>query len=1099
MKEKAKRLLALVVCLIMLFALLVTPISAATNKSKKGSASSSMTSVNDVLNTITYAKYQEKYAAVQAGTDKIVISAQDYVKEDQSGASTEEIKAQIEQILADELNDAKKAEVLALVKGRGSDLHSSVKSILDKKISNEEKLSQILTAITNSEPHSVGNLFGKDGGLYLPETGNVSWSFTIPQDGKYVIEIEYCQASDEDGKKNTNSIERVFYINGEVPFSEARSIVLSKIWKYEYVNGTFETDEITGNDVRPNVGAYREWTTFELKDSNGYYPNPFEFYFTQGENTITLEGVREPVIVRSITLRPQSSTMSYAEYLASLEGKVNVSTDAVYNVQAENPSKVSNVTMYPINDRTSPLTQGLTGEQSAQSTRLNTFGKEQWQTVGEWVTYDIVAPEDGYYNIALRYKQDILAGMAVYRKLTIDYGCTGEYVLPFAEAASCRFGYTKEWKVTALNDGTTTFKIYLPKGQHSIKLEAVLGDMAGQIQKVTETLANINACYLEIIKLTGSTPDANRTYNFSRVMPEVLETMILEANNLEGVYNVLVNAKDSEKGEQAAIIEQIFILLRKMGTDESQIPSNLGSLKSQIGSLGTWINTAKTQPLQVDYIQIQSPDRELPQSEAKFFKSFWFELKLFWYSFFIDEDAMGSDEDYKDNQNQRTVQVWVTTSTTTGRDEAQIVKSLAEDFSHETGIKVVLRLVSGGTLLPSVLADIGPDVSLMESSTTIIDYALRHAVMPLNQFMVEDENAAPDVQLTAEQKQNSIMTEFPESAMIPVTLYNYDIETDTRTETYYALPDTLQFSMMFYRKDVLSSLDINIEDIKTWDDLLSILPVLQYNNMEIGIQNDMYMFIYQNGSEAYADNGLRINFDDKVVLDAFTKLCNMYTQYSLPYTYDFANRFRTGEMPIGISAYTTCNQLAIFASELSGLWGFTELPGEYVRDEDGNIVLNEDGTRKINNSAMATVTGSIMLNGCKDPDSAWEFMKWYTSEEFQIPYSHDIVAIKGIAARPATANIEALHQLPWTNEEKENILKQFGNLAAVENHPGSYYLARYVNFAFLAAYNEGASPANALMDYVNPINKEITRKRQEFGMDVLELGQTLEELKASKK
>ena len=261
----------------------------------------------------------------------------------------------------------------------------------------------------------------------------------------------------------------------------------------------------------------------------------------------------------------------------------------------------------------------------------------------------------------------------------------------------------------------------------------------------------------------------------------------------------------------------------------------------------------------------------------------------------------------------------------------------------------------------------------------------------------------------------------------------------------------------------------------------------------------MYMFIYQNGSEAYADNGLRINFDDKVVLDAFTKLCNMYTQYSLPYTYDFANRFRTGEMPIGISAYTTCNQLAIFASELSGLWGFTELPGEYVRDEDGNIVLNEDGTRKINNSAMATVTGSIMLNGCKDPDSAWEFMKWYTSEEFQIPYSHDIVAIKGIAARPATANIEALHQLPWTNEEKENILKQFGNLAAVENHPGSYYLARYVNFAFLAAYNEGASPANALMDYVNPINKEITRKRQEFGMDVLELGQTLEELKASKK
>ena len=1096
MKEKAKRLLALVVCLIMLCALLATPISAAASTSKNGSVSSNMTNIDDVLNMITYAKYREQYADKPTGTDKIVINAQDYVKEEETGLTTDQIKTRIEEIFADGLESSEKEEILALVKGRGSELVSNVQLILSRNTADGEKLSQLLNAITDSEPHAIDTLFGKDGGLYVPETGSVSWSFTVPQEGKYVIEIEYCQTAQEEGKKNTNSIERVFYINGEVPFSEARSIVLSKIWKYQYVSGSFEIDEATGNDIRPSVNAFREWTTFELKDSNGYYPNPFEFYFANGENTITLEGVREPVIIRSITLRPQEETISYEEYLASLSGKVNASSGSSFVVQAENPSKVSNVTMYPINDRTSPLTQGLTGNQTAQAKKLNTFGKEQWQTVGEWATYDIIAPQDGYYTIAIRYKQDLLAGMAVYRKLTIDYGNTGDFVLPFKEAASCRFGYTKEWKTVALNDGNVEFKIYLPKGQHTIKLEAVLGDMADQIQKVTETLANINSCYLEIIKLTGSTPDSNRTYNFSRVMPDVLETMILEANNLEAVYNSLLASEDSEKGEQAAIIEQIYILLRKMGTDESQIPNNLGSLKSQIGSLGTWINTAKTQPLQVDYIKIQSPNDELPQSEANFFKSLWFELQLFWYSFFNDENSM---EGTTTEGGQKEVEVWVTTSGTAGRDEAQIIKSLSEDFSHSRGIAVTLKLVSGGTLLPSVLAGVGPDVSLMESSTTIIDYALRHAVIPLNQFMSSDPNAIPEVQLTDEEKAKSVMTSFPNSAMIPVTLYNYDIETDTRTETYYALPDSLQFSMMFYRKDVLSSLGINVEDIKTWDDLLSILPVLQYNNMEIGIQNDMYMFIYQSGNEAYADNGLRINFNKPEVLDAFTKLCNMYTQYSLPYTYDFANRFRTGEMPIGIAAYTTCNQLAIFASELSGLWGFTELPGEYVRDEQGNIMVDEDGERIINNSAMATVSGCIMLTGCENQKEAWEFMKWYTSEEFQVPYSHDIVAIKGIAARPATANTAALKQLPWTNEEKENILKQFENLAAVENHPGSYYLARYVDFAFLAAYNDGEAPANALLDYVAVINKEITRKRQEFGMDTLEVGQTLADIKASKK
>ena len=51
---------------------------------------------------------------------------------------------------------------------------------------------------------------------------------------------------------------------------------------------------------------------------------------------------------------------------------------------------------------------------------------------------------------------------------------------------------------------------------------------------------------------------------------------------------------------------------------------------------------------------------------------------------------------------------------------------------------------------------------------------------------------------------------------------------------------------------------------------------------------------------------------------------------------------------------------------------------------------------------------------------------------------------------------------------------------------------------FLAAYNDGADPADALLSYVNTINKELTRKRNEFSyvtMDYIrDLGyKTLEE------
>ena len=109
-------------------------------------------------------------------------------------------------------------------------------------------------------------------------------------------------------------------------------------------------------------------------------------------------------------------------------------------------------------------------------------------------------------------------------------------------------------------------------------------------------------------------------------------------------------------------------------------------------------------------------------------------------------------------------------------------------------------------------------------------------------------------------------------------------------------------------------------------------------------------------------------------------------------------------------------------------------------------------------------------------------MRWYTGSEFQADYSNEIVSIMGSAARPATANKLALEDLPWTSEEKNNISKQFESLVAVPNHPGSYYLARYVSFAFLAAFNEGKDASDALNEYVATINKELTRRRQEFGM-----------------
>ncbi|MCD7712952.1 MAG: extracellular solute-binding protein, partial [Firmicutes bacterium] len=316
---------------------------------------------------------------------------------------------------------------------------------------------------------------------------------------------------------------------------------------------------------------------------------------------------------------------------------------------------------------------------------------------------------------------------------------------------------------------------------------------------------------------------------------------------------------------------------------------------------------------------------------------------------------------------------------------------------------------------------------------------------------------------------DEITARFSESATVPLTLYG---------ETF-AIPETQTFPMLFYRKDVL--VDLGLEVPETWDDLLSLIPVLQYNNMDVGLTSDYLTYLYQMGGELYADNGMRVNLDSNLALEAFEMMCNMFTMYSLPYSYDFANRFRTGEMPVAVAAYTSYNQLTVFATEISGLWEFTTIPG--MEQEDGSV----------NYTAVSTVVGVVMIKGSENKKNAWAFIDWYTDTDFQSSYSNELVALLGSAGMNPTANIEALETLSWTKSEYAVLYDQFSHLTAVPNYPGSYIISRYTNFAFLSAYNDGASPSHSLLGYVHTINKEFPRKREEFGLETLEVGQTLAE------
>ena len=206
-------------------------------------------------------------------------------------------------------------------------------------------------------------------------------------------------------------------------------------------------------------------------------------------------------------------------------------------------------------------------------------------------------------------------------------------------------------------------------------------------------------------------------------------------------------------------------------------------------------------------------------------------------------------------------------------------------------------------------------------------------------------------------------------------------------------------------------------------------------------------------------------------------MCNLFTMYSFPYKFDASNRFRTGEMPIVVGDYVgTYNTLTVYATEIAGLWEFCSLPGS----------KRADGT--FNYDSLAGISASVILYGCEGDEllASWQFLQWQTRADIQANYGNRMVALIGPSAKYETANLKAIDNLSWTASEKAAIMNQMEHLSSIVNYPGSYIINRYTQFAFLEAVNEAADPIDALSGYIDAINAEIKRKREEFNLPTLE-------------
>ena len=73
-----------------------------------------------------------------------------------------------------------------------------------------------------------------------------------------------------------------------------------------------------------------------------------------------------------------------------------------------------------------------------------------------------------------------------------------------------------------------------------------------------------------------------------------------------------------------------------------------------------------------------------------------------------------------------------------------------------------------------------------------------------------------------------------------------------------------------------------------------------------------------------------------------------------------------------------------------------------------------------------------------------------------------------------------------SKDELDNLVAQFNAVECTPEYPGSYIIGRFTNFAFLGAYNNDDNPVEKMRSYLDDINAELTRKRQEFDLPTTE-------------
>ena len=876
-----------------------------------------------------------------------------------------------------------------------------------------------------SELENVNTIYDKtyDGEVvnWKEDADDISFNVNMEKAGKYQIAVDYLSC-----QTTVNNIS----INVTVNKVTEKNIELQSAWGDSQDEEIFD---IYGNEVSPVQSSRNLWRKVFLYDQRYYNQNPLDFVMVKGENTIVLSKTEGHVKIGAIYFFEVSEFADYEAPEANDAAKSEMIT-----LEAENPFFKSTPEIGAVSQQNVSMTP-----YSTDNNLLNAISGDSFNKSGYSLTYAFNVETAGNYNISFKYFIS-QTNTSVYSKIYVDN------VILNKQLNSYEFKERTNFNNETLNVDGENMEFYFTPGVHTITIQLDASLQSEIYYEMSSIISEINTLYLEIINLTGGTTDKDKAWKIDEYIknPKASERLNDWKTRLEGILEMTNEISKSNPDKHNRLYQNLqnaYDKLCDLVKDPNKLPHKLNILSEGSSSISNMLSdslhTATFSPLTLDKIYIHGSDAKLPNPKANFFLSFFATVQRVFKS-----GVEKQDEDV--------VEIWVNRSTY----YVSLMQQYADAY-YKGPKKIRFSLLPDESKITYANASgTNPDAALGVSSTVPYDMGIRGALVDLSKL--------PGF--------NEVIKEFTPGAYINMMA----------RDAVYGLPETQDFNITYYRKDLVEML--GIEDVighpvpETYEELIQIVPLLQAYGMNYhmplaggsGLKSIAATapIIYQYGGDIYSEDYLTTKIDEPEAIEAINMMVELFSIYSLPLTsQSFYNTFRSGTIPIGVAGFEVYLQLTTAAPEIAGLWDVALAPG----------VMKEDGT--IDRTNTSDAKGVVIFEKSENQEEAWDFIKWWLSSDIQARFANDIEATYGPTFLWNTANVNAFARLPIDDHHKEVILEQWTHTRNIAQTPATYIIERCISNVWNAAVFEQAPIRAQISDAVLEINKEMKRKMTEFG------------------